>query len=85
MVEITTAEGSWMNVVDLDPYGTTALFIDTAMGSVHDLGLLCETCDTTNYLTYGMADLHSTAHARRLLDLPHYGGQAVRQGYTVCA
>ena len=44
-----------MDVVDLDPYGTAAPFIDAAIQSVNDSGLLCVTCTdlpvlaTTNY------------------------------------
>ena len=44
-----------MDVVDLDPYGTAAPFIDAAVQSVNDTGLLCVTCTdlsvlaTTNY------------------------------------
>ena len=49
------AEGSRVDVVDLDPYGTAAPFIDAAVQSVNDSGLLCVTCTdlsvlaTTNY------------------------------------
>ena len=49
------AEGSRVDVVDLDPYGTAAPFIDAAVQSVADSGLLCVTCTdlsvlaTTNY------------------------------------
>ena len=49
------AEGSRVDVVDLDPYGTAAPFIDAAVQSVDDTGLLCVTCTdlsvlaTTNY------------------------------------
>jgi len=85
-----------MDVVHLNPYGTTALFIDAAMGPVHDQGLLCETCmnprilGTTNYLTCEMVDLDSTAHARYFngstsLRACTIGGRAVQRGYTVCA
>ncbi|KAF9779174.1 N2 N2-dimethylguanosine tRNA methyltransferase [Thelephora terrestris] len=49
------ADGSRVDVVDLDPYGTAAPFIDAAVQSVNDSGLLCVTCTdlsvlaTTNY------------------------------------
>lgn len=49
------AEGSRVDVVDLDPYGTASPFIDAAVQSVSDSGLLCVTCTdlsvlaTTNY------------------------------------
>ena len=33
-----------VEVVDLDPYGTAAPFIDTAVGAVADGGLMCITC-----------------------------------------
>ena len=48
-------EGSRVDVVDLDPYGTASPFIDAAVQSVNDSGLLCITCTdlsvlaTTNY------------------------------------
>ncbi|KAF8636686.1 hypothetical protein AX17_003491 [Amanita inopinata Kibby_2008] len=44
-----------VDVVDLDPYGTAAPFLDAAIQSVNDGGLLCVTCTdlavlaTTNY------------------------------------
>ncbi|GLB34920.1 putative tRNA methyltransferase [Lyophyllum shimeji] len=48
-------EKNRVDVVDLDPYGTAAPFIDAAVQSVKDGGLLCVTCTdlsvlaTTNY------------------------------------
>lgn len=33
-----------VDVVDLDPYGTAAPFIDSAIGCIADGGLLCVTC-----------------------------------------
>ena len=33
-----------VEVVDLDPYGTAAPFVDAALGCVTDGGLLCVTC-----------------------------------------
>lgn len=33
-----------VDVVDLDPYGTAAPFIDAAIGCISDGGLLCVTC-----------------------------------------
>jgi len=43
-------EGSRVDVVDLDPYGTTAPFIDAAVQSVNDTGLLCVTCTDLSVL-----------------------------------
>lgn len=49
------AEKDRVDVVDLDPYGTAAPFIDPAVQCVNDGGLLCVTCTdlavlaTTNY------------------------------------
>ncbi|KAH9952240.1 N2,N2-dimethylguanosine tRNA methyltransferase [Amylocystis lapponica] len=49
------AEKDRVDVVDLDPYGTAAPFIDAAVQCVNDGGLLCVTCTdlsvlaTTNY------------------------------------
>ena len=37
-------EGNLFDVVDLDPYGTAAPFLDAALQSVNDGGLLCVTC-----------------------------------------
>jgi len=37
-------EADRVDVVDLDPYGTGAPFIDSAVQSVSDGGLLCVTC-----------------------------------------
>ena len=48
-------ERSRVVVVDLDPYGTAAPFIDATVQSVNDSGFLCVTCTdfsflaTTNY------------------------------------
>jgi len=48
-------EKARVDVVDLDPYGTAAPFIDTAVQAVKDEGLLCVTCTdlavlaTTNF------------------------------------
>ncbi|RSH79757.1 RNA methyltransferase tRNA(m5U54)methyltransferase [Apiotrichum porosum] len=39
-----------VEVVDLDPYGTAAPFIDSAMGSIADGGLLCVTCTDLSVL-----------------------------------
>ena len=35
---------SRVDVVDLDPYGSASPFIDSAIGSIADGGLLCVTC-----------------------------------------
>jgi tRNA G26 N,N-dimethylase Trm1 len=49
------AERARVDVVDLDPYGSAAPFIDPAVQCVADGGLLCVTCTdlavlaTTNY------------------------------------
>ncbi|KAI9366860.1 N2,N2-dimethylguanosine tRNA methyltransferase [Zopfochytrium polystomum] len=45
----TLQQGKRFQVVDLDPYGTAAPFIDAAVRSVDDGGLLCITC--TDMLT----------------------------------
>ncbi|KAM6500490.1 tRNA methyltransferase [Amanita muscaria] len=37
-------ENSRVDVVDLDPYGTAAPFLDAAVQSINDGGLLCVTC-----------------------------------------
>ena len=56
------AEGSRVDVVDLDPYGTAAPFIDAAVQSVNDSALFCVTCtdlsvlSTTNYRDLPLPD-----------------------------
>ncbi|PJF17261.1 hypothetical protein PSACC_02927 [Paramicrosporidium saccamoebae] len=37
-------EGQQLDVIDLDPYGSAAPFIDSAVQSIADGGLLCVTC-----------------------------------------
>jgi len=37
-------ESDRVDVIDLDPYGTAAPFIDSAVQAVADGGLLCVTC-----------------------------------------
>ena len=66
-------EGSRVDVVDLDPYGTAAPFIDAAVQAVNDTGLLCVTCTdlsvlaTTNYPEKWLGfDLH---HGRPALSV----------------
>ncbi|CCM02381.1 uncharacterized protein FIBRA_04476 [Fibroporia radiculosa] len=44
------AEKDRVDVVDLDPYGTAAPFIDAAVQCVHDGGLLCVTCTDLSVL-----------------------------------
>lgn len=38
------AESAPFHVIDLDPYGSAAPFIDTAVRTVADGGLICVTC-----------------------------------------
>ena len=53
-------EGKMFDIVDLDPYGTAAPFLDAAIQSVQHGGLLCVTCrtqslkDLLSALTYGV-------------------------------
>ena len=45
------AEGSRVDAVDLDPYGTAAPFIDAAVQSVNDSGLFSMSLYHSNLLT----------------------------------
>ncbi|GHJ86737.1 hypothetical protein NliqN6_3139 [Naganishia liquefaciens] len=47
------AEGDRVDVIDLDPYGTAAPFIDSAIQGVADAGLLCVTCTDLAVLAGG--------------------------------
>lgn len=47
------AEGDRVDVIDLDPYGTAAPFIDSAIQAVQDAGLLCVTCTDLAVLAGG--------------------------------
>jgi tRNA (guanine26-N2/guanine27-N2)-dimethyltransferase len=38
------AEGTKLDVIDLDPYGSAAPFLDSAVQCISDGGLLCITC-----------------------------------------
>ena len=38
------------DIIDLDPYGSVVPFLDAAVGSVRDGGLLCITCTDTRVL-----------------------------------
>ena len=41
------------DVIDLDPYGTAAPFLDSAVQAVKDGGLLCVTCTDMGVLAGG--------------------------------
>lgn len=41
---ILKSKGHHMNVIDLDPYGSAAPFIDSAVQTISNGGLLCITC-----------------------------------------
>lgn len=61
------------DVVDLDPYGTAAPFIDGAVQSVADGGLLCVTCTDS-------AVLASNSYPEKAFAL--YGGSSTRAEYS---
>ncbi|KAI0341600.1 N2,N2-dimethylguanosine tRNA methyltransferase [Trametopsis cervina] len=61
-----------VDVVDLDPYGTAAPFIDAAVQCVTDGGLLCVTCTD-------LAVLASTNYAEKCFS--NYGGVPVKTEY----
>ncbi len=62
------AEGLSLDVVDLDPYGSAAPFIDSAVQSVADGGLLCVTC----------TDLAVLCATRQETCFAKYGGLPVK-------
>lgn len=41
---ILKSQGQNINVIDLDPYGSAAPFLDTAVQTISNGGLLCITC-----------------------------------------
>lgn len=45
-----------LDVVDLDPYGSAAAFIDAAIRAVADGGLLCVTCTDMAVLAGGLTE-----------------------------
>lgn len=57
------------DVVDLDPYGTAAPFIDAALHSLNDGGLLCVTCTDSGVFA-------STGYCEKTFSL--YGGMPVK-------
>ncbi|KAI0797923.1 N2,N2-dimethylguanosine tRNA methyltransferase [Abortiporus biennis] len=61
-----------VDVVDLDPYGTAAPFIDCAVQCVKDGGLLCITCTD-------LAVLASTNYAEKCFS--NYGGVPIKAEY----
>ncbi|KAI0703622.1 N2,N2-dimethylguanosine tRNA methyltransferase [Cytidiella melzeri] len=66
------APGARVDVVDLDPYGTAAPFIDAAVQCVTDGGLLCVTCTD-------LAVLASTNYSEKCFS--NYGGVSVKTEY----
>ncbi|ORY32579.1 N2,N2-dimethylguanosine tRNA methyltransferase-domain-containing protein [Naematelia encephala] len=62
-----------VHVVDLDPYGTAAPFIDSAIGAVTDGGLLCVTCTD-------LAVLAGSQYPEKCF--ANYGGASVRADYS---
>ncbi|KAL7421561.1 RNA methyltransferase tRNA(m5U54)methyltransferase [Cryptotrichosporon argae] len=62
-----------VEVVDLDPYGTAAPFIDAAIGSIADGGLLCVTCTD-------LAVLAGSNYPEKAFS--NYGGACVDSEYS---
>ncbi|KAF8625803.1 hypothetical protein AX15_005190 [Amanita polypyramis BW_CC] len=65
-------EKNRVDVVDLDPYGTAAPFLDAAIQSVNDGGLLCVTCTD-------LAVLATTNSPEKCFS--NYGGVSVKAEY----
>ncbi|KAI9070376.1 N2,N2-dimethylguanosine tRNA methyltransferase [Trametes sanguinea] len=66
------SERNRVDVVDLDPYGTAAPFIDAAVQCVNDGGLLCVTCTD-------MSVLATTNYPEKCFS--NYGGAPVKAEY----
>jgi len=62
-----------VDVVDLDPYGTAAPFIDAAVQAVNSGGLLCVTCTD-------MSVLATTNYSEKCFS--NYGGMPVKAEYS---
>lgn len=60
------------HVIDLDPYGTSAPFLDAAVQAVADGGLLCVTC----------TDMAVLAGNRPDISFAKYGGMSIRAQYN---
>ncbi len=56
-------KGKQFDVIDLDPYGTAAPFLDGAVQAVKSGGLLCITCTDMRVLSGGQADLCYSRYA----------------------
>ncbi|KAI0670302.1 N2,N2-dimethylguanosine tRNA methyltransferase [Trametes maxima] len=66
------SERNRVDVVDLDPYGTAAPFVDSAVQCVNDGGLLCVTCTD-------MSVLATTNYPEKCFS--NYGGAPVKAEY----
>jgi len=101
LVNLHTAKGPGENlnkydVVDLDPYGTAAPFLDASMQAINDGGLLCVTCTDAaifasvgysekTYAQYGgmpIKGLHSHEGGLRLI-LHSIATTAARYGMSI--
>lgn len=71
MYEHRRSGGKQFDVIDLDPYGSAAPFIDAAVQSIADGGLLCVTCTDMAVLAGNHGE---TCHAK-------YGSFPVRANY----
>lgn len=77
-----------VDVVDLDPYGTAAPFIDAAVQCVNDGGLVCVTCTdlpvlaTTNYPEKWQVRLVLRGNLKLMFySFTNYGGVPVKTEY----
>ncbi|KAK4956547.1 RNA methyltransferase tRNA(m5U54)methyltransferase [Elasticomyces elasticus] len=61
------------DVIDLDPYGTAAPFVDSALQALNDGGLLCVTCTDSGVLA-------SCGYAEKTYSL--YGGMPIKGGHS---
>ena len=71
-------EGKMFDIIDLDPYGTAAPFLDAALQSVQDGGLLCVTCTDLAVLCGNQRDVCYAKYGSIPTKAPYCHEMAVR-------
>eukprot|EP01098_Paradermamoeba_levis_P013760 TRINITY_DN6342_c0_g1_i1.p1 TRINITY_DN6342_c0_g1~~TRINITY_DN6342_c0_g1_i1.p1 ORF type:complete len:539 (-),score=157.15 TRINITY_DN6342_c0_g1_i1:13-1629(-) len=71
-------KGKRFDVVDLDPYGSPAVFLDSAVQSVADGGLLCVTCTDVSVLCGNHPEVCYTKYGSIPLKTPYSHEMALR-------
>lgn len=75
---VTQVPPFMFDVIDLDPYGTAAPFLDAALGAVAEGGLLCITCTDMAVLAGNHMDVCRGKYGSVPVKGRHYGEQALR-------